>query len=585
MDVQIVLGHIDDAAGDVGAVVGGTLQIRQQVCPHKARLDAALAFPHPQDVTGTQLLLQQIHHLFQRLHGGCRLCIPPAEGICRPVQDLLHGSLQHLQIRLGGLAEGQPLVLQLLGRFHDVHGVVGNALEVPDGLQQFRGVLTVRRRQGLAAELHQIGSQNVLIVIRDLLVGPHLLRQRRGIVRHRQQTAAQGLHGAVRHLHGHLTALAQRQSRGGQQTLIQLRLVLRSRGVVDDPQSQLLQQRGHGHENGHAQQVKGGVDHGDARQGGRLSQNGRGQNRPNDGISRQQHRRADHIEGQVDECGTLGVLIGPHRGQQRRDAGADVLAHDDGNGGAIAHLTGDGQRLQDPHGGGAGLDDGRQHRTGQQAQHRVLKGDEQLSEGRHIRQTAHGGGHGFHAEHQRGKAQQHRAGVLFLIVLAEHEEDDTHQRQHRRKGGGLQEPHPYAVAADAAQTQQPCRHRGADIGPHDDVDGLPQGHETGVDEAHHHHRGGRGALDHRRDAKAREKARQTAGGHLAQQGTQAAPGPAFQRLSHQRHAEQEQTQPSQHGQYIKNTHKRFPLRRHRAAPFFTQFFPNTLSNQYFTGGR
>ena len=58
MDVQIVLGHIDDAAGDIGAVVGGALQIRQQVCPHKARLDAALALPHPQDVTGTQLLLQ-----------------------------------------------------------------------------------------------------------------------------------------------------------------------------------------------------------------------------------------------------------------------------------------------------------------------------------------------------------------------------------------------------------------------------------------------------------------------------------------------------------------------------------------------
>ena len=52
MDVQIVLGHIDDAAGDIGAVVGGALQIRQQVCPHKARLDAALALTHPQDVTG-----------------------------------------------------------------------------------------------------------------------------------------------------------------------------------------------------------------------------------------------------------------------------------------------------------------------------------------------------------------------------------------------------------------------------------------------------------------------------------------------------------------------------------------------------
>lgn len=41
VEVQVVLGRVDNAAGDVGAVIGGTLQIRQQVAPDEARLDAA----------------------------------------------------------------------------------------------------------------------------------------------------------------------------------------------------------------------------------------------------------------------------------------------------------------------------------------------------------------------------------------------------------------------------------------------------------------------------------------------------------------------------------------------------------------
>ena len=135
-----------------------------------------------------------------------------------------------------------------------------------------------------------------------------------------------------------------------------------------------------------------------------------------------------------------------------------------------------------------------------------LKADEQFGEAGDILQPGHRAAHGVHAEHQRGKAQQDHAGVLLFGVLAEHIEDDADQRQHRRKGGGLQQLDPHAAAVDARQAQQPRRDGGAHVGAHDDVDGLPQRHQPGVDKAYHHHGGGRRALNDGGDAKTRQKA-------------------------------------------------------------------------------
>ena len=231
--------------------------------------------------------------------------------------------------------------------------------------------------------------------------------------------------------------------------------------------------------------------YGDAGHGCRLVQQRRGKDGLDDAEHRQQHRHTDDVEHQAYHGGALGVFVGAHAGDQRRDAGADVLPHDDGHRRGVADLPGGGQRLQNAHGGGGGLDDRRQHRAHQHAQQRVGEGQKQLGEARHVLQPGHGAAHGVHAEHQGGEAQQNGAGVLFVAVLAEHVENNADQRQHRREGGGLEQLHPCAAAVDARQTQEPRRHRGAHVGAHDDVDGLPQGHQPGVHEAHHHDGGGR----------------------------------------------------------------------------------------------
>ena len=86
------------------------------------------------------------------------------------------------------------------------------------------------------------------------------------------------------------------------------------------------------------------------------------------------------------------------------------------------------------------------------------------------------------------------------------------------------------------------------------MDCLPQRHQAGVYKAYHHYRGGRGGLYHRRYRKAGEKSCSFSAGQAAQQRLQALPGPFFQPFAHDMHAEQEQAQPANQGQYIKKSH-------------------------------
>ena len=134
MQVEVVVARVDDAAGDVGAVVGGAFQIREQVGEDEARLDAALALLHSQDVARAHLLFERVDDLLERLdlRGDGR--IMALEGLEREREDLADGGSDggKLVFRAGG--EGETLARHLLGGSEDVDGVVGDALKVADGL-------------------------------------------------------------------------------------------------------------------------------------------------------------------------------------------------------------------------------------------------------------------------------------------------------------------------------------------------------------------------------------------------------------------------------------------------------------------
>src|SRR5699024_1407542 len=274
--------------------------------------------------------------------------------------------------------------------------------------------------------------------------------------------------------------------------------------VGDGHAGQTLQQPGEGQQQGGGAQVEHRVDHCDAPGGDHVVDESEVEHRVQAVETDQEHRYADDVEVEVDHGGPPRVFVGPHRGDQGGGAGADVLAHDDGDGAAVGDGAGGAQGLQDAHAGAGALDHRRDQGPHQHAQDGVGEADEQLGEPGLVLQGGDGVGHGGHAGHQDGKADQDASGALFLFA-AEHEQQNPDKGQQRAEGGGLEQLDQEAVALQAGQAQDPAGDGGAHVAAHDDADGLVQLHDAAVDKAHHHHRGGAGALDHGGDGKPQQK--------------------------------------------------------------------------------
>ena len=136
VQIEIVLRGVDDAAGDVGAVVGGALEVREQIGPDEAGFDAAMPLLHPQDVARAHLLLERVDDLLERLDQlgeGDVLPLERAHSERSRISPMAAASTSYSRAVMAWRHE--RLAAQLLGGFENVHGVVGNALKVPDGLQ------------------------------------------------------------------------------------------------------------------------------------------------------------------------------------------------------------------------------------------------------------------------------------------------------------------------------------------------------------------------------------------------------------------------------------------------------------------
>ena len=67
VQVEVMRTGVDDAAGDVGAVVGCALKVGQKIGEDKASLNAAMALLHAQDVARAHLLFERVDDLLERL--------------------------------------------------------------------------------------------------------------------------------------------------------------------------------------------------------------------------------------------------------------------------------------------------------------------------------------------------------------------------------------------------------------------------------------------------------------------------------------------------------------------------------------
>ena len=275
---------------------------------------------------------------------------------------------------------------------------------------------------------------------------------------------------------------------------------------------------------------------------------------------RQQDHAADDVEIQVDEGGTLAVLGRTADGQQRSKSRADVGTQNDGDGRAEGDKAGAGQRLQDAHRSRRRLDDDGDHHAHQNAQDGVGHGDEQVLEHRTFPQGGHAGVHQAHAGEQDAEAQHDLTDVLFLGVAQEHIKNAADERHHRRKGLGLNEGQPEAVAGDIRHADELAGDSGTNVCTHDDAYRLRQGHDPGVDQADTDDDGAGRGLNDTRDKGAEDNAFDGGGGQLLQHALHFAARQLFQTGTHDGHAVQEQRDAAQQRGDVSDIHNDTPSR-------------------------
>ena len=296
-------------------------------------------------MTRAHLLFERVDDLLERLHLRGDVVVAALKGLEREREDLADsgGDGDELIFRIGG--KGEVFARHLLGGGENVDGVVGDALKVADGLQKLGRFLALGAAQLLRAELDKIGAEDVLIVVAALLVVADALGELRCVGGECGEGIVQRTHGALGHLTGDSAALAQGERGRGQQTFVKFGDDLNARIVGHDAAGKLFKKAARGQEDRRAEKVERRVRDGDAVHRGGFVQKRGSERRAHDAKEREQHHNANDIEKEVHNGGTLGVFVRADRGDHGRDGGADVLAHDDGDGGGVAHRAGDGERL------------------------------------------------------------------------------------------------------------------------------------------------------------------------------------------------------------------------------------------------
>ena len=250
--------------------------------------------------------------------------------------------------------------------------------------------------------------------------------------------------------------------------------------ALDESPRQLFQLAGERQQNHGGEHVEHRVAEGDAHCAHRLVHEGEVEDHVPAVEQNQADHGADDIKGDMDHRHTLGIAVDADGAQQGRDAGADILAHDDGDGHAIGDGSRQRQGLQYAHRCCGGLDDACKHSAHQHAQKGIVESGEDTGKLRHIGQRAHSLLHQLHTVHQNGKAHHDPADIPALLLFGAHDENDAHQGHQGREVLGLEEIHKNIPALQPRQREDPRSEGRSDVGAHDDADGLPQLHDTGV---------------------------------------------------------------------------------------------------------
>ncbi len=196
---------------------------------------------------------------------------------------------------------------------------------------------------------------------------------------------------------------------------------------------------------------------------------------------------AEDVEEQMSQRGSSGLRVCAERGQVGCGGGADVLSHDegdahvDGQHACGAEQDGDGhdccRRLHD-----AGDDRASEEECEDGEIAAGVEGGEELDDVgivSKVHVAPHTAEHDERPEEEGQAEEKFSCHAMALLV----------DEQHANEEGGKHDDGEVEVVAER---HNPGRERRADVGAHDDGDGLSQSEQAGGDERDRHDRGGRG---------------------------------------------------------------------------------------------
>ena len=330
--MEPALCRFDNTAGDVGAMVGNALQVREQVGPDEAYLDGAVARLHTADVVCAQEVLEVVDDLLKRLYlggDGKVLCCVSFQRKAEYLADRARDDGK-LLLRFGG--EAHVLFRKLLGGFENVNCVVGDSFEVTDYVQEARGFVNVIVREPVRAELDEVTAENVLVSVDGAFVAAHRFCALRGepVLRKRGDGLLERGGGKLRHFAREYAA-ALDSDRGCTHKalvygdgLVFFKLLF---GYGDYLQRKLFEQACAREEQYRAENIECGVANGDGKLACARFKNCYVENRCYYTIYNKEESCAEHVERKVNNRGAARVSVRADRGEKRRNASADVLTH------------------------------------------------------------------------------------------------------------------------------------------------------------------------------------------------------------------------------------------------------------------
>ena len=314
--------------------------------------------------------------------------------------------------------------------------------------------------------------------------------------------------------------------------------------------NKFFKQGNKGEENNGSCSVKNSVHNGNAHAGGRCRHEFKADGSIQNVEGDHQQNSTGNVEIGIDQSCALTVYIGADSGNKNGSACADAHTDNHGNGHIIADNTGNRKCLQNTDGSRAALNDGSYNKTNQKRNGRIGNGSDKFNKSGVFLQRSHSAAHRLHAAHKNSEGQQDHTDILRAGFLAEEIENNANKSQEsknsRRRDGSL--------ALNACQYQNPTGNGGADIGTHDNADGIGQLHDAGINKTDYHNCGGRGGLDCCGDQSAQKHTFKSSGSQLAEDDLQLAAGNTLKTFAHKGHTEEEEGKTAQQSNRICNTH-------------------------------